>query len=98
MVSQAGKNGRSRRGDAAAPVEVARRICRDVEEKGLEAVLDYARIDWAELAETIRVSASIWRPCERTRVSSAVRQVRDNIVEFQQAILHKDGRSWLGAT
>ena len=45
-------------GEPLSPVEVVRRICRDVDEKGLAAVLDYsARVDKADLApETLRVS------------------------------------------
>ena len=44
-------------GAELTPQEVVERICRDVREKGLAAVLDYsARIDKAALsAETIRV-------------------------------------------
>ena len=37
-------------GEALSPQQVVERICRDVEEKGLEAVLDYSkRIDGADL-------------------------------------------------
>ena len=44
-------------GEALSPGQVVERICRDVAEKGLAAVLDYtARIDKAQLAaETVRV-------------------------------------------
>ena len=61
IVSQAGrKRTMEIFGEPLTPSEVVRRICRDVEEKGLQAVLDYsARIDRAELAaETIRVPAA----------------------------------------
>jgi histidinol dehydrogenase len=44
-------------GQELSPQEVVERVCRDVRDRGLAAVLDYsARIDKAELtAETIRV-------------------------------------------
>ena len=60
VVSQAGRQRTIEIfGEPLSPVEVVRRICRDVDEKGLEAVLDYsARIDKAELTpQTLRVSA-----------------------------------------
>ncbi len=84
-------------GEPLSPVEVVRKICREVEEKGLPAVLDYsARIDRAELtAETIRVPAADLAEAHskaEPEFLSAVRRVRDNIVEFQRAILHKDVR------
>ena len=84
-------------GEPLTPVQVVQRICRDVEEKGLEAVLDYsARIDRAELTpDTIRVPASDLAEAHANAdpdLLDAVRTVRDNIVDFQQAILHKDVR------
>jgi histidinol dehydrogenase len=84
-------------GEPLSPVEVVRKICRDVQEQGLSAVLDYsARIDRAELtAETIRVPPSDLAEAHgkaEPEFLDAVRRVRDNIVEFQQAILHKDVR------
>jgi histidinol dehydrogenase len=84
-------------GEPLTPVQVVQRICRDVEEKGLEAVLDYsARIDRAGLtAEEIRVPAADLAAAHAKadpELLEAVRSVRDNIVEFQQAILHKDVR------
>lgn len=98
IVSQAGrKRTMEIFGEALSPIEVVQKICRDVEEKGLSAVLDYsARIDRAELtAETIRVPASDLAEAHakaEPEFLDAVRRVRDNIVEFQQAILHKDVR------
>jgi histidinol dehydrogenase len=84
-------------GEPLSPVEVVRRICRDVEAKGLEAVLDYsARIDKAELtAETLRVS-----PDDLARAHAdaepafleTVRRVGERIAMFQEAILHHDVR------
>jgi histidinol dehydrogenase len=98
IVSQAGRQRTMEIfGEPLTPVQVVQRICRDVEEKGLEAVLDYsARIDRAELtAEEIRVPAADLAAAHAKadpELLDAVRSVRDNIVEFQQAILHKDVR------
>ncbi|MBX7169210.1 MAG: histidinol dehydrogenase [Pirellulales bacterium] len=82
-------------GEPLSPREVVTRICHDVRDQGLAAVLDYsARIDRARLtAETIRVgpdelaAAHVGAPAD---LLQAVRQVRDNVLEFQRAILHRD--------
>ena len=44
-------------GEPLSPAEVVERVCRDVQEKGIAAVLDYSRrIDKADLAaQTLRV-------------------------------------------
>jgi histidinol dehydrogenase len=96
VVSEAGKRKTLEVfGEALSPVQVVERICADVRRQGLPAVLDYSRkLDRAELtAETIRVS-----PEELARAHAAadpqllkaVRRVRENILEFQRAILHQD--------
>lgn len=98
IVSQAGrKRTMEIFGEPLTPLEVVRRICRDVEERGLQAVLDYSvRIDRAALtADAIRVPAADLAAAHaqaEPEFLEAVRRVRDNIVEFQQAILHKDVR------
>jgi histidinol dehydrogenase len=84
-------------GEPLSPVEVVQRICRDVAEKGLAAVLDYsARIDKAELSvETLRVSeAELARAHAQAEPEflDAVRRVRENVRRFQRAILHGDVR------
>lgn len=84
-------------GEPLSPVEVVRRICRDVEQRGLAAVLDYsARIDKASLTpETMRV------PAEELAAAHAkappefletIRRIATNIRSFQEAILHRDVR------
>jgi len=84
-------------GEPLSPVQVVERICGDVRQKGLAAVLDYsARIDKADLtAETIRVPeeelAEAHVQADPTLLN-AVRRVRRNVQEFQQAILHRDVR------
>lgn len=84
-------------GEALTPQQVVERICRDVAERGLEAVLDYtARIDGAELtAETIRVPEDALRAAHDQadpELLAAVRRVEANIRTFQEAILHRDVR------
>ncbi|HIQ22930.1 MAG TPA: histidinol dehydrogenase [Planctomycetes bacterium] len=84
-------------GQPLSPAEVVERICRDVERKGLAAVLDYsARIDGAELeADTLRVSLEEMAAAHRRadpEFLAAVRRVRENIRTFQEAILHRDVR------
>jgi histidinol dehydrogenase len=84
-------------GEPLSPGQVVERICRDVAEKGLAAVLDYtARIDKAQLTpQTVRVPRA---ELERAHAGAdaeflqAVGRVRENIRVFQEAILHKDVR------
>ena len=96
MVSEAGR----RRtiavfGEPLSPQEVVERIVGEVRARGLAALLEYTqKLDQAELSPaTIRVS-----PAELAAAHSqadpqflaTIRQVRDNILEFQRAILHRD--------
>ena len=98
VVSEAGRRRTLETfGEPLSPQQVVERICGDVQQRGLEAVLDYsARIDRAQLtAETLRVSD---RELDEAHAAAdpglleAVRQVAANIREFQQAILHHDVR------
>jgi histidinol dehydrogenase len=84
-------------GEPLSPQQVVERICRDVAQKGVAAVLDYsARIDKAQLtAETIRVPAAELSKAHAEadpQLLATVRRVAQNIREFQQAILHHDIR------
>jgi histidinol dehydrogenase len=98
VVSQAGRRRTMEIfGEPLAPAEVVHRICRDVDQQGLPAVLDYsARIDNAQLAaDTIRVPQSALDEAHAKadpEFLETVRRVRQNIVEFQRAILHEDVR------
>ena len=79
-------------GEALAPQEVVQRICDDVAQNGLEAVLDYTRrLDQAELtAETLRVSADEFHAAHQAaepQFLATIRRIRDNIVEFQSSLL-----------
>lgn len=84
-------------GQPLSPAEVVERICRDVESQGMEAVLAYsARIDGAELsADSLRVPPGELAEAHAQadpEFLAAVRRIRQNIGEFQQAILHRDVR------
>jgi histidinol dehydrogenase len=84
-------------GEALSPAQVVERICRDVQENGIAAVLDYSRrIDKAELtAQTLRVPesdlAAAHAQADRGFLE-AVRRIRKQIAMFQEAVLQRDVR------
>lgn len=82
-------------GEPLSPQQVVERICRDVRDRGLPALLDYSnRLDRAAIsAETLRVSADELAAAHRQaspEFLDTVRRIRDNVWEFQRAILHRD--------
>jgi histidinol dehydrogenase len=82
-------------GEPLSPQQVVERICGDVKSRGLAAVLEYSqKLDKAELTpQTVRVSAAELAAAHAAADPSllaTVRRIRDNIVEFQRAILHHD--------
>ena len=82
-------------GEALTPVEVVEKICEDVRRRGLAAVLDYsARIDNAQLtAASLRVPREDLEAAHRQadpRFLASIRRIRQNIVEFQSALLPQD--------
>ena len=82
-------------GEPLSPQQVVEKICHDVRKQGLPALLDYSRkLDRAELtAQTIRVSGDELAAAHRQaspEFLATVRRIRDNILEFQRAILHRD--------
>ena len=84
-------------GEALSPEQVVERICDDVRERGLAAVLEYsAKIDKATLsAETIRVPEAELATAHaqaRPEFLAAIRRIRQNVLDFQTAILHHDVR------
>lgn len=84
-------------GEPLSPQQVVERICNDVRQKGLAAVLDYsARIDKAPLtAETIRVGADELRAAHAAaspRLLATIRRVRNNILQFQRELVPRDVR------
>ncbi|MFO0904775.1 MAG: histidinol dehydrogenase [Pirellulales bacterium] len=82
-------------GQPLSPQEVVERICEEIRTQGLDALLRYSKLlDRAELTpETIRVSAAELEAAHRAadpQLLETVRAVRDNVWEFQRAILQRD--------
>jgi len=82
-------------GEPLTPQQVVARICHDVKAKGLTAVLDYSRrIDRVELTPgTLRVAPHELATAHANAspgLLETVRRVRDHILHFQRAILHRD--------
>jgi len=84
-------------GEPLTPEQVVARICTDVRQQGLTAVLKYTReLDGVEVAaDTLRVPVSAMQAAHAQAdpaFLAAVRRIRANILEFQRAILHRDVR------
>ncbi len=84
-------------GEPLSPVQVVERICRDVQERGAEAALEYTtKLDGAALsADQLRVPAeelAAAHAAAEPEFLATLRRIRDNILRFQTAILHKDVR------
>ena len=82
-------------GEPLSPRHVVERICTDVRQRGLAAVLEYtARLDQRELTEvTMRVGADELQAAAAQSAPGfleVIRRVRENIVEFQRAVLPHD--------
>jgi histidinol dehydrogenase len=82
-------------GEPLSPQQVVERICNDVRSRGQAAVLEYSlKLDRAELdASTLRVSQAELEAAHAAAdpaFLATIRRIRDNILEFQSAILQKD--------
>lgn len=82
-------------GKPLSPSEVVERICSDVRTAALEAVLRYtAKLDDVQLsAETLRVPAEDLAAAHAgasPQFLQTIRRIRENILRFQTAILHRD--------
>jgi len=82
-------------GKALTPVEVVQTICHDVRRDGTNALLKYNKaLDKADLsASELRVPESELEQAHAAATPEfidSVRRIRDNVAEFQQAILHHD--------
>jgi histidinol dehydrogenase len=82
-------------GEPLTPQQVVERICGDVKSRGLAAVLEYSqKLDKAQLTpQTVRVSAAELAEAHAAadpQFLATIRRIRDNILEFQRAILHRD--------
>jgi len=90
-------------GEALSPLQVVERICREVEDQGLEAVLKYGeKLDGKSLdAATIRVPSETLEEAHKQADPAflqTIRQIRANIVRFQTALRHTDVEVSLGAS
>ena len=96
VVSQAGRQKTIELfGAPLSPQQVVERICTDVRQRGLDALLEYtAKLDRQELtAQTVRVSAAELQAAHEKADQgflSVVSRIRENILEFQHAILTQD--------
>jgi histidinol dehydrogenase len=82
-------------GEPLAPRQVVERICADVRDRGLEALLDYTRrIDRADVtADTLFVPAAALDAAHgavEPEFLAAVRRVRERVERFQRALLARD--------
>ena len=82
-------------GSPLTPRQVVERICTDVREQGLEAVLDYSRrIDGgAPTRESLFVAPDTLAKAHAEADAgflTAIRRIRDRVVRFQEAILARD--------
>lgn len=82
-------------GEPLSPQQVVERICEDVRQNGLPAVLKYSeKLDRKKLnAQTIRVPLEDLEKAHQSadeQYLQTIRQIRKNVAEFQQAILSSD--------
>ncbi len=82
-------------GEALSPQQVVERICGDVQQRGAAAVFEYTqKLDKADIhGDNLRVAADELAAAHAKADKSflrTVRRIRDNILEFQSAILHRD--------
>jgi histidinol dehydrogenase len=82
-------------GSALTPQQVVERICQDVSQNGLSALLEYTKkLDGKTLDESsIRVTESEFKKAHqeaKPEYLKVIRQIRDNISEFQKAVLTED--------
>jgi len=82
-------------GAPLTPRQVVEKICSDVRERGLDALLDYTRrIDRADVSpDTLQVPAATLAAAHAAvepGFLAAVRRIRDRVTRFQQAILARD--------
>lgn len=98
VVSEAGRQKTlTAFGEALSPRQVVAKICGDVREQGLAALLDYTKkLDGKELTqESMRVSADELKAAHEAaspKFLRTIRNIRENIIEFQSKILHEDVR------
>jgi histidinol dehydrogenase len=82
-------------GQALTPAQVVERICTDVKQQGLQAVLRYTeQLDKVRLtADVLRVSADEIDAAHKKAAPAfleTIRRVRGNILSFQMGLVHRD--------
>lgn len=82
-------------GQALTPAQVVDRICTEVRDRGLPALLKYTeQFDKARLtADTIRVTAEELTAAHKAadpKFLETIRRVRNNILSFQMGLVHRD--------
>ena len=82
-------------GEPLSPLKVVQRICHDVHQDGIAAVLRYTeQLDNAQLTPaTLRVPAADLAAAHSAAdpaFLATIRRIRENIREFQAAVLHQD--------
>lgn len=82
-------------GEPLSPRKVVQRICEDVDQEGIAAVLRYTeQLDKAQLTPaTLRVPVADLAAAHSAadpEFLATIRRIRDNIREFQAAVLHRD--------
>ncbi len=95
IVSERGKQLTLRAfGELLSPTQVVERICNDVKNQGDQALLRYCEVlDNSKLTvETLRIPVEdLARSHQKAspQFLNAIREIRNNILEYQNAILHK---------
>lgn len=96
VVSERGRQlTRSVFGADLTPRQVVERICDDVRQRGLPAVIEYSqKLDGVAMTGAeLRVPLDRLQACHRAAAPeylAALRRIRDNILTYQNAILHRD--------
>lgn len=96
VVSEAGRQRTIQLfGEPLSPQEVVQKICEDVRTDGLQALLSYTeKLDGKALdLESMKVTAEELKAASEAvsdEFKTTVRQIRDNVREFQEAILPAD--------
>jgi histidinol dehydrogenase len=82
-------------GQALTPAQVVERICNDVRQRGVEALLQYTeQFDKVRLTpETLRVNEAEIAAAHKQADAgflATVRRVRNNLMSFQMGLVHRD--------
>lgn len=84
-------------GEPLTPQQTVERICHEVRERGIDAVLEYTqKLDGKEITpDTLRVTdedLAAAHAAADPKFLDTIRVIRRNVAQFQEAILHRDTR------